>query len=119
MSTQNINGYEIERFSIGDDDYFDMDWLDGAVYKTAKVKGSIIKALASGLNIYNSNGTLTGDRIVDGDLNSLTFDNLRRLFININTAPLGATGLEMNIEPSGSLIRVRDAGTTEDRKSVV
>jgi hypothetical protein len=115
MSTQNINGYEIERFSIGDDDYFDMDWLDGAVYKTAKVKGSIIKALASGLNIYNSNGTLTGDRIVDGDLNSLTFDNLRRLFININTAPLGATGLEMNIEPSGSLIRVRDAGTTDIR----
>jgi len=115
MSNQNINGYDIERFSIGDDDYFDIDWLDGSVYKTAKVKGSVIKSLASGLNIYNTDGKLTGDRIVDADLHSLTFDNLRKLVFNINTAPLGSTGLEMNIQPTGALIRVRDAGTNDIR----
>lgn len=115
MSTQNINGYEIERFTIGDDDYFDMDWLDGSEYKTAKVKGSVIKSLAVGVNIFNSDGTLTGDRILDGDGKSLTFDNLRKLIFNINSAPLGSTGLEMNIQPNGSLIRVRDAGTTDIR----
>ena len=49
---QNINGYAIERTSIGDDDFFDIDWFDtsDSQYKTAKVRGSVLKQLIS--NIY-------------------------------------------------------------------
>lgn len=38
-----IHNYSIERFAFGDDDYYDIDWFDGSVYRTAKIKGSIIK----------------------------------------------------------------------------
>jgi hypothetical protein len=46
MANQKIHEYLLERFSIGDDDYFDMDYYDGANYTSAKVKGSIIKNLS-------------------------------------------------------------------------
>jgi len=39
----NINQYAIERFSFGDDDYYDVDYWDGLVYRTAKIKGITIK----------------------------------------------------------------------------
>jgi hypothetical protein len=109
MSSQNINGYAIERFVIGDDDYFDIDWFDtsDSTYKTAKVKGSVLKALIS--NIYTSDGVLTGDRILDADLNSLLFDNLRKFTINVNPAPFGANGVEFNVNPSGRLFTIIDS----------
>lgn len=119
MSVQNINGYQIERFSIGDDDFFDIDWLDGAVYQTAKVKGSVIKALAAGVNIYNSDGTLISDRVLDGDGFALAFDNLRKLEFNVNPAPFGTTGVEFNVFPTGALMRFRDATTTEIRLEIM
>lgn len=119
MSNQNINGYEIERFSIGDDDYFDIDWLDGSVYKTAKVKGDVIKSLASGVNIYNTDGTLTGDRTLNGDSFTLAFQNLRKLMFDVNPAPLGSTGVEFNVFPSGALMKFRDASTNEIRFEIM
>ena len=42
-NTNNINQYAIERFSFGDDDYYDVDYWDGLVYRTAKIKGLTIK----------------------------------------------------------------------------
>lgn len=119
MSNQNINGYEIERFSIGDDDYFDIDWLDGAVYKTAKVKGNVIKALASGVNIYNTDGTLTGDRTLNGDSFALAFQNLRNLLFDVDPAPSGTTGVEFNVFPSGALMKFRDSSTNEIRLEIM
>lgn len=38
-----IHNYSIERFVFGEEDYYDIDWFDGTVYRTAKIKGSIIK----------------------------------------------------------------------------
>jgi hypothetical protein len=116
MANQKIHEYLLERFSIGDDDYFDIDYFDGAVYTTAKVKGSVIKAIAGGSdNIYNTDGTLTADRTLDGDGNTLTFDNLRQLFFNLNPAPIGATGVEFSVQPNGDLFVIRDAGTGDER----
>jgi len=43
-----INEYPLERFTFGDDDYYDIDYWDGAVYQSAKIKGSTIKAAMSG-----------------------------------------------------------------------
>ena len=49
---QKIHEYPIERFVYGDDDYYDIDFWDGAVYQTAKIKGSTIKsAILSGIAI--------------------------------------------------------------------
>ena len=39
-----INQYALERLTFGDDDYYDIDYFDGANYQTAKIKGSTIKA---------------------------------------------------------------------------
>lgn len=52
MADQKIHEYPIERFVYGDDDYYDIDFWDGFVYQTAKIKGSVIKnAMLSGIAI--------------------------------------------------------------------
>lgn len=65
---QKIHLYPTERLTFGDDDYYDIDYYDSGsgTYATAKIKGSTIKtAIQSGLaNIYQSDGTLTTDRVV-------------------------------------------------------
>lgn len=76
MANQKIHEYLIERYTIGDDDYFDIDYYDGAVYTTAKVKGSVIKALAAAINIYTTDGALMGDRTIDGANYGIEWQNL-------------------------------------------
>jgi hypothetical protein len=52
MANQKIHEYPIERFVYGDDDFYDVDFWDGLVYQTAKIKGSVIKsAMLSGIAI--------------------------------------------------------------------
>jgi hypothetical protein len=119
MANQKIHEYLLERFSIGDDDFFDIDYFDGAVYTTAKVKGSVIKAIAGGVNIYNSDGTLLSDRTLDADGNTLTFDSLRRMFININPAPIGVTGMEVSVVPNGALFSIKDSTSGEERFKIL
>jgi hypothetical protein len=52
MANQKIHEYPLERFVYGDDDYYDIDYWDGAVYQTAKILGSTIKAaMLSGIAI--------------------------------------------------------------------
>jgi hypothetical protein len=59
MANQKIHEYPIERFTFGDDDYYDIDFWDGSGYQTAKIKGSTIKnAMFSGLSSIN---TLTAE----------------------------------------------------------
>ena len=48
MAGIKINQYSLERVILGDDDYFDIDYWDGTKYKSAKIKGSVIKSLISG-----------------------------------------------------------------------
>lgn len=73
-----IHEYPLERFSFGDDDFYDIDYWDGVTYQTAKIKGSVIKAgiTASVIvnNLYNSDGTLTTDRVVTMDGYNVKFD---------------------------------------------
>ena len=67
MAGIKIHQYPLERLTFGDDDYYDIDYWDGAAYQTAKIKGSTIKdAIRSGiLTIYSDNGSLTENRTVD------------------------------------------------------
>ena len=46
---QRIHNYATDRLTLGDDDYFDIDFFNGTAYQTAKIKGSVIKQSAGGL----------------------------------------------------------------------
>jgi len=103
MSTQNINGYPLERLTIGDDDYFDIDYFNGSTYETAKVKGSVVKAIASGVNIYNSDGTLLSNRTFDGGNFSMLMQNLQGFVIDITpptSAPFSEIGMQIIVDCS-------------------
>ena len=69
MANQKIHEYPIERFVYGDDDYYDIDFWDGAVYQTAKIKGSTIKsAMLSGIaiNLTAPSAFIVGGSPTDG-----------------------------------------------------
>lgn len=112
-----IHLYPVERFTFGDDDYYDIDYFDGLIYQTAKIKGSTIKAgiLASVPNtttIYNGDGSITGDRTITGDnTNQLLFDEFRKFVFNTNPAPVGTPGFEINGGVTGAFLVVKNAST--------
>jgi len=70
MAGIKIHQYPLERFTFGDDDYYDIDYWDGAAYQTAKIKGSVLKAALSA-NLFTDDLTLSASR--NQDLNSQQF----------------------------------------------
>ena len=50
---QEINQYAIDRTTFGLDDYYDIDYWDGSIYRTAKIKGSVLKAGAGGIGMFS------------------------------------------------------------------
>jgi hypothetical protein len=72
-----INQYPLESLAFQDDDYYDIDFWTGSGYQTKKILGSVIKAgiLSAVENIYNTDGTLDANRIVDLNGNTLRFSN--------------------------------------------
>ena len=113
MANQKIHEYLLERFSVGDDDYFDIDYFDGAVYSTAKVKGSVIKALASGsVNIYNTDGTLTADRTLTGDNLVLLFQTMGQFIVESHKNGVdGNIIFEVRSDPTDHSFIIRDHNT--------
>ena len=77
MSNQQINKYDNEQTFINDSDWFDIDaFLGNDTYESRKVSFGTIKAQlggGGGANIYNTNGTLTGNRTINGANNTLEF----------------------------------------------
>ena len=110
-----IHLYPIERFQFGDDDYYDIDYFDGLVYQTAKIKGSTIKQGILDViqidTIYSADGSIDSDRTLTGtNANQLLFDQFRKIVFNTNPAPFGASGFEINSQPTGNLFTVKNAG---------
>ena len=70
-----INQYPLESLAFQDNDYYDIDFWTGSGYQTKKILGSVIKAgiAAAVATIYNSDGTLDANRVVDFDGNNLNF----------------------------------------------
>ena len=70
-----INQYPNESFTFQDNDYYDIDFWTGSGYQTRKILGSVIKAgiAAAVQTLYNSDGTLDANRVVDFDGNNLNF----------------------------------------------
>ena len=126
MANQKIHEYPIERFVYGDDDYYDVDFWDGLIYQTAKIKGSTIKAaMLSGIAISltapsafivggsptDGNGTLTltaagtANQYVRGDGTLATFPtsggggNSVNYYLNGGTAASVGTYFQMSKTP--------------------
>lgn len=58
MANQQINQYAIDRIIFGEDDYYDIDYWDGANYQTAKIKGSVLKGgINPGVFVQTADGT--------------------------------------------------------------
>jgi hypothetical protein len=111
-----IHNYSIERFVFGDDDYYDIDWFDGTVYRTAKIKGSVIKAgiLASFTteNIYNTDGTLTGDRIITGSNFEILFQTIGQFIVESHKNGVdGNVIFEVRTDPTNHSFIIRDHNT--------
>jgi hypothetical protein len=126
MANQKIHEYPLERFTFGDDDYYDIDYWDGATYQTAKILGSTIKAaMLSGIAISltapsaftvggsptDGNGTLsltaagTANQYVRGDGTLATFPtsggggNSVNYYLNGGTAASVGTYFQMSKIP--------------------
>ena len=83
MSNQQINKYDNEQTFINDSDWFDIDaFLGTDNYESRKVSFGTIKAQlggGGGANIYNTDGTLTGDRKVFCEQNKIQFLNSEKI----------------------------------------
>lgn len=131
MAGIKINEYPLERVTFGDDDFYDVDYFDGATYQSAKIKGSVIKAgIQAGIvsvNVYNTDGVVTGDRTIDADGNGIVESNLKgRAFIVTPpvSPPLVQDAFKILVDPTnletadGALFVVVDS-TSSIRKFAV
>ena len=80
-----INQYPLERFVFGDDDYYDIDYWDGLIYQTAKIKGSVLKADIIASANLNLKADLVGGLVPSSQLPSFVDDVLE--FANFASFP--------------------------------
>ena len=115
MSGIKIHNYPLERFTFGDDDFYDIDYWDGAQYQTAKIKGSTIKAgIQSAVNnIYNNDGDLAGNRIVSGgaSVSELTFDAVGKFHVKSNEADKENVIFDIKSQDGYNSFVIRDQDT--------
>ena len=112
-----INQYALERLTFGDDDYYDIDYFDGANYQTAKILGSTIKAgIQAGItsdNIYSIDGTLTANRTLDGGLFDLTLDSLGKIKIVSDQSGVDNITFIVNDNATNKAFNIEDSVTSE------
>lgn len=110
-----INEYSIERFTFGDDDYYDIDYWDGSTYQTAKIKGITIKNALSGggvdASIYSGDGTLVGNRILDGANYELFFQELGKLVVHSHANNTDNIEFEVRTQASNKSFNIKDHNT--------
>ena len=83
MAGIKIHQYPLERTSIGDDDYYDIDYWTGSSYQTAKIKGSTLKNVL-GANYIDITAFISGYELTDKDAGKLITNssaNVRTLVI--------------------------------------
>lgn len=117
----NIHNYPFESLTFGDDDFYDIDFFNGSGYETRKIKGSTIKAgiiAAGGSNIYNTDGTFTGDRIVNGGGFTWANLNIKAFFQQvIPDAGFNAIGWDIdgtNMNPNNAYLLISDTSNGQD-----
>lgn len=111
MSDQNINGYTNEQTSLSDSDWFDIDaYLGVDDYESKKVSFGTIKnqILSQTSNIYNSSGTLTGNRIINCDSKFFGISNAE----NFGFSAVNGSGIASN---SDSFVITSGASNLADK----
>lgn len=83
MAGIKIHQYPLERTSIGDEDYYDIDYWTGSSYQSAKIKGSTLKNVL-GANYIDITTFISGYELTDKDAGKLITNsnaNVRTLVI--------------------------------------
>jgi hypothetical protein len=83
MAGIKIHQYPLERTSIGDDDYYDIDYWTGSSYQSAKIKGSTLKNVL-GADYIDITTFISGYDLTDKDAGKLITNsntNVRTLVI--------------------------------------
>jgi hypothetical protein len=83
MAGIKIHQYPLERTSIGDEDYYDIDYYTGSGYQSAKIKGSTLKNVL-GANYIDITSFISGYDLTDKDAGKLITNsnaNVRTLVI--------------------------------------
>lgn len=96
-----INQYPLTATQINDEDFYDVDYWNGVEFESRKISGLTLKSILQN-NIYNSDGTLTGNRSFNFGAFDMAFldsnnDTLMQFFAN----PL-AHRVEIGDESSGT-----------------
>lgn len=63
----NINQYPLTATQINDEDFYDVDYWNGATYETRKISGANLKAAIGALYLPLAGGTMTGDITINGN----------------------------------------------------
>jgi hypothetical protein len=63
----NINQYPLTATQINDEDFYDVDYWNGAAYETRKISGANLKAAIGALYLPLAGGTMTGDITINGN----------------------------------------------------
>jgi hypothetical protein len=91
----NIHNYPNEAFQINDEDFYDVDYWNGAAWETRKISGLTLKTALAGSNIYNADGILTGNRLVNFGAFGMAFlDSVGDTIMLFNNIP-GANRVEI------------------------
>ena len=88
MAGIKIHQYPLERTSIGDEDYYDIDYWTGSGYQSAKIKGSTLKNVL-GANYIDITTFISGYELTDKDAGKLITNsnaNVRTLVITSGLA---------------------------------
>lgn len=74
MANDKISEYEVTATTINQGSFFDISQdLGGGVFQTQKLPANILTDMVTSVNIYNSDGILTSNRILDGFNRNLSF----------------------------------------------
>jgi hypothetical protein len=119
-----IHLYPIERFTFGDEDYYDIDYFDGLIYQTAKIKGSTIKAgivadLPSVDTIYNADGTINSDRIITGANFELFFQQLGKFIVHSHKNNTDNVTFEVRTQTGNYSFSIKDHNTGQQLFTII
>lgn len=102
-----INEYPVTAVGINAGSFFDIDQeIAPLVYESQRLPASILIGL--GANIYNIDGVLTGNRVVDGGNFILKFQNLKDFQVDSNQVNISANNVggnvNLNTNTDGALV---------------
>jgi hypothetical protein len=119
-----INQYPLTATQINNEDYYDVDYWTGSGYESRKISGaSLIALLGGSVNVYNSDGSLTSNRTIDGGT-SFKFSISKILSMLTDVTPLvGQIAWDLNVLTTNLLegtkiFRVYDTGSFQERFSI-